>query len=121
MDFGTALQATVSHGARISREAWSARGLWVVRQPGYPDGVPLNATTAQATGMEEGTVCRVAPYLMMKAVDVALVPWLPSQSDLFAADWTVTVQVTGSFDEAESAELVAQSEAVAKGWGGARG
>lgn len=102
MDFSDALRATVTHGARISRDGWNGAGQWVVRQPGYPDGVPLNAATARATGLSEGAVHRIAPYLMMSTVDGTLVPWLPSQSDLFADDWTLAIPLAGSFDETEA-------------------
>lgn len=33
-------------GKKISREGWNASGQWVVFQPGYPNGVPINANTA---------------------------------------------------------------------------
>lgn len=63
--------------------------MFVVLQKGYPDGIPINRNTAEATGIAEGTVCRFLPYLMMKTADGAFVPWLASQTDILACDWQV--------------------------------
>lgn len=80
----------IKSGHKMERAGWNGRGMFVVLQHGYPDGIPINANTAQATGLPEGTVCKFMPYLMMKTVgeETALfVPWLASQADLLAEDW----------------------------------
>lgn len=87
MDFGQAL-AALRQGERVERADWNGKGMFVVLQAGYPDGVPINANTAQATGIAQGTVCAFRPYLMLKAADDTFVPWVASQSDLLADDWT---------------------------------
>ena len=86
MDFGDALRA-LKDGDRVTRSGWNGRGMFVVYQKGYPDGIPINANTAQATGIPEGTVCYFRPYLMMKTVDDEFVPWVISQTDALADDW----------------------------------
>lgn len=83
-------------GFRLQREGWNGKGMFIVLQKGYPDGIPINANTAAATGLPEGTVCRFLPYLMMKTADGAFVPWLASQADILADDWH-EVQVTHHF------------------------
>lgn len=88
MDFGAALQA-VKEGQRVSRAGWNAGGQFVVLQKGYPDGIPINANTAEATGIDEGTVCRFRPYLMLCTAQGDFVPWAPSVSDVLAEDWIV--------------------------------
>lgn len=88
MDFGQAL-AAVKTGAKISRAGWNGQGMWVVSQAGYPDGIAINANTARATGIPEGTVCSFRPYLMMRAADGTFVPWVASQTDILAEDWTI--------------------------------
>ena len=88
MDFGGAL-AALRAGHRVTREGWNGRGMWVTFQRGYPEGVAINANTAAATGYPEGTVCTFRPYLMMLTADGTFVPWVASQTDLLAADWTV--------------------------------
>ena len=88
MDFSDALR-DVKGGAKIAREGWNGKGMWVTYQAGYPDGIPINANTAKATGIPEGTVCKFAPYLMMRAADGTFVPWVTSQADVLATDWEV--------------------------------
>lgn len=85
-DFGWAL-AQLRQGARVSRSGWNGKGMWVVYQKAYPAGIPINANTAAATGIAQGTVCVFLPYLMMKTADGAFVPWLASQTDILADDW----------------------------------
>jgi hypothetical protein len=86
MDFSDALRA-VKDGARIARSGWNGKDMFVVFQPGYPDGIGINANTAAATGISQGTVCVFRPYLMMRTVDGSFVPWVPSVSDVLADDW----------------------------------
>ena len=87
-DFGMALVALKS-GKRVSRSGWNGKGMWLALQRGYPDGIPINKNTADATGLPEGTVCKFLPYIMMRTVDGSFVPWLASQTDILANDWQV--------------------------------
>ena len=90
MDFGDALDA-LRDGCKLARAGWNGPGMFVVLQPGYPDGIGINANTATATGIPQGTVCNFRPYLMMFTADGEFVPWVASQTDLLASDWgTVT-------------------------------
>lgn len=86
MDFSEALHR-VKNGHLIHREGWNGHGMYVAHQAGYPDGIPINANTAQATGVQEGTLCHFRPYLMMCTADGDFVPWVASQTDLLADDW----------------------------------
>lgn len=88
MDFGKALEA-LKAGRRVARAGWNGKGMWLSYQKGYPEGIAINANTAEATGIPQGTVCRFLPYLMMKTVDNSFVPWLASQTDVLAEDWSV--------------------------------
>jgi len=76
-------------GMRITRDGWNAAGQYVALQPGYPDGIAINANTAAATGLPEGTVCAFRPYLLLRTADGSFVPWAPSVSDVLAGDWAV--------------------------------
>ena len=87
-DFAYAL-ALLRSGSRVCRSGWNGKGMWLALQRGYPEGIPINANTAKATGLPEGTVCRFLPYIMMKTADGAFVPWLASQTDILAIDWQV--------------------------------
>lgn len=88
MDFGQAL-TELRAGHRLTREGWNGKDMYIVLQAGYPDGIAINANTAAATGIAEGTVCRFRPYLMICTVDGDFVPWLASQTDVLADDWGI--------------------------------
>lgn len=89
MDIGEAIEHAKA-GFQISREGWNGKGMYVVFQAGYPEGIPINANTAKATGLPEGTVCVFRPYLLMRTVDGSFVPWVISQTDALAQDWGAT-------------------------------
>ncbi len=88
MKVGDALNA-IENGQKATREGWNTPGQWIVLQKGYPDGIPINGNTAQATGIPEGTICRFRPYLMLCTADGSFVPWAPSVSDALADDWCI--------------------------------
>jgi hypothetical protein len=87
MNFGQALELLKS-GRRVSRSGWNGNGMWLALQRGYPEGIPINQNTADATGLPVGTVCRFLPYIMMRTADGSFVPWLASQTDILAEDWS---------------------------------
>lgn len=104
MDFGDALKALRS-GGRLARSGWNGKGMYVVLQPGYPDGIAVNANTARAAGIPQGTVCVFRPYLMMFTADGEFVPWVASQSDLLASDWeTVILWLPGTSASGDNME-----------------
>jgi hypothetical protein len=86
MDIGEAVKA-LKDGKHVSREGWNGQGMWLAYQLGYPQGVAVNAQSALALGVTEGTVCRFRPYVTLCAADGSFVPWVASQSDLLAEDW----------------------------------
>lgn len=69
-DFSAALYAAKT-GHRVTRRGWNASGQWVTSQ--HPD-----------KGSKMGR-----PYLYLKNAQNELVPWVPSQGDLFANDWAI--------------------------------
>lgn len=87
-DFGEALKA-LKTGKRVSREGWNGKGLFVVYQKGYPQGIPCNKQTAEAWGMKEGELFRCEPYLQINTVDGSHAMWVPSIRDCLAEDWFV--------------------------------
>ncbi len=70
MDFSQALTA-VKTGAMISRSGWNGKDMWVALQ-----------TPDEHSNMG-------LPYLYLKSVDGRLVPWLASQTDILAEDWSI--------------------------------
>lgn len=69
MTFGDALVA-LKRGAKVQRAGWNGKGMHVALQ--VPDA-------HSKMGL---------PYLYMKTVGGQLVPWLASQTDLLAEDWS---------------------------------
>lgn len=88
-NFGWAL-ALMRKGKKLFRRGWNGKGMWVVYQEAYPHGIPVNANTARATGIPEGTVRKFLPYLMMHNAQGAFVPYFPSITDILEFDWEVT-------------------------------
>jgi len=74
-NFGAAL-ASLWAGQRVSRAGWNGKGMYLDLQ--IPDG--------------QSKMTR--PYIFMSTVDGDLVPWVASQTDLLADDWSVVEQVT---------------------------
>ena len=67
-DFGTAL-GELKAGSRVTREGWNGKDMYLELQ--VPDAHSKMSW----------------PYIFMKTVDGALVPWVASQTDLLADDW----------------------------------
>ena len=88
MDFGKALEA-LKNGKKVAREGWNGKGMFVVYQKGYPNGIPCNKQTAEACGMNEGDLFKCNPYLQIKNIDGSHSMWVPSINDCLAEDWIV--------------------------------
>ena len=78
MNFGQALDA-LKLGSKVSREGWNGKGLWLELQ--RPDA------NSKMT----------LPYIYInypadaKTTPGARVPWLASQTDMLAEDWTINL------------------------------
>ena len=88
MDFGKAL-SLVKRGSKIARDGWNGKGMFVVYQKGYPQGIPCNRQTAEAWGMKEGELFKCEPYLQIKMANGSHAMWVPSINDVLAEDWQV--------------------------------
>ena len=82
MSFEQALHA-VKNGANIQRHGWNGKGMWVFYVPPETAQVP----------QKFGGCYPVQAFLMMKTADDTIVPWLISQSDVLANDWTAVMPV----------------------------
>ena len=76
-------------GKRITNLNWNGRGMYCFMMPGYVNGVPANATLAQAAGIKEGETVKILPYLMMRNAKDEFVPWVISNMDVFSDRWAV--------------------------------
>jgi len=87
-DFGEALKR-VKEGQKISRTGWNGKGMFVVYQKGYPQGINCNKQTAIAWGMNEGDLFKCEPYLQIQMVNGSHSMWVPSLNDILTEDWGV--------------------------------
>lgn len=69
MNFGHALEA-LKQGLPVNREGWNGKGMYLLLQ--VPD--------------EHSKM--TLPYIYMKTAQGDLVPWLASQTDMLAEDWS---------------------------------
>lgn len=83
--FGNALQ-WLKIGYKVRRKSWG-NNMFIVRQKGYPNGIPCNKQTADAWGMQEGDSFVCNPYLQIQNNDGSHSMWNPSNDDIFALDW----------------------------------
>ena len=88
MDFYDALRQ-VKAGKRIAREGWHGKGMFVVYQKAYPQGIPCNKQTAIAWGLNEGDLFKCESYLQIKMANGSHSMWVPSINDVLAEDWYV--------------------------------
>lgn len=88
MTFGHAIEL-LKIGCRMARKGWNGKGMFVVYQKGYPNGIPCNKQTAEAWGMQEGELFKCNPYLQIKCVNGSHSMWVPSINDVLAEDWEV--------------------------------
>lgn len=79
----------IKQGKKGFRLGWNGKGQFVVRQKGYPQGIPSNKQTAEVWGLNEGDLFKCEPYLQMRNAQGSHVMWIPSIGDLFAEDWEV--------------------------------
>lgn len=86
-DFGWALKS-LKDGKLVCRSGWNGKGMWLAMQKGYPEGVKANKNSAEAYKIKEGDIIIVLPYIVMKTADNKFVPWLASQTDVLAEDWS---------------------------------
>ena len=88
LSFGAAIVA-LKNGDKVARAGWNGKGMFVVLQKGYPDGIPCNKQTAAAWGMQEGELFRCEPYLQIQMVNGSHSMWVPSINDCLAEDWSI--------------------------------
>ena len=70
MPFGQAIEL-LKTGYRVSRAGWNGKGMWLELQ--RPDAHSKMSL----------------PYIFMKTADGHQVPWLASQTDMLAEDWSI--------------------------------
>ncbi len=85
MDFSMALHE-LKRGHRLTNVEWSCKDQYVVKMPGYPDGVPANRQTQEAHHLKDDSEVVISPYIVMMRKG-KIFPWTPSNADLFSLGW----------------------------------
>ena len=87
MSFGHAVVA-LKEGKKVARAGWNGKGMFLYYVPAnsYPAGNNLLGTMK---GMFPDDMVPYGAYIAMKTVQNNVVPWLASQTDILADDWSV--------------------------------
>lgn len=87
MNFGKALEA-LKEGHRVARDGWDGKGMFLFLVSG--SNFVVNREPLLSI-MGEGTLVTYRPHIDMKDTEGKVVPWLASQTDILAEDWTVVL------------------------------
>lgn len=103
--FGAALEA-LKVGSIAQRAGWNGKGMYLVLVHGHvpADGTaePFRASPDWKLDVDpdsgvalvdrdyEGEALPLRSFIAMRTADATLVPWLASQSDMLAEDWTIS-------------------------------
>lgn len=74
----------LKYGARVAREGWNGKGMFLFLVTGETVTQAINEQY-----VDENTSLPVVDAIYMKTADNKLVPWLASQTDILATDWTI--------------------------------
>lgn len=73
-------------GKRVARNGWNGKGMFLFLVPGSH----FKVNRPPLLGIyEEGTPIDYHAHIDMKTADGQVVPWVASQTDLLAEDWTL--------------------------------
>ena len=85
LTFGLAIEA-LKKGLKVSRAGWNGKGmfLYFVGADSYPV-----KTEAAKSHFGPSSMVPYRAYIAMKTVDNDVVPWVASQTDVLAEDWSI--------------------------------
>lgn len=84
MDFSDALRG-VKAGKRAQRAGWNGKGMFIFLVPGSTFSVNREPLLSI---LGEGAVVNYHGHVDMRTADGMIVPWLVSQTDMLADDWS---------------------------------
>lgn len=89
MTFSEALEAA-KNGAKIAREGWNGKNMWVAFTPGSEVAAADARSGAVRARAEEGAeTITIHGHLDMKTADGSIIiGWHATQTDMFATDWS---------------------------------
>ena len=85
LSFGHAVEA-LKAGHRVARAGWNGKGMFLF----LVAGSTFKVNRPPLLGIyPEGTEINYCPHVDMRTADGKVVPWLASQTDVLANDWSV--------------------------------
>lgn len=85
MNFGQAIES-LKQGAKVARAGWNGKGMFLF----LVNGSTFTVNRPPLLGIyPEGTVINYHAHIDMRTADGQIVPWLASQTDMLADDWSV--------------------------------
>lgn len=94
LSFGHAIEA-LKAGNKVARAGWNGKGMWLYLVPANNYAAQTDAAKKywadKGTGKHASGVPFVpyGAYIAMKTAQENVVPWLASQTDVLAEDWTI--------------------------------
>ena len=83
--FGEALRL-LKCGCKVARTGWNGKGMFIFLVPGST----FKVNRPPLLGIyPEGTEIKYHAHIDMKTATGEIVPWLASQTDVLAEDWTI--------------------------------
>jgi hypothetical protein len=86
LPFSMVLDLVKNNGARAARKGWNGKGMFIFLVPGSTFEVNREPLLSI---LGEGTKVNYHGHIDMKTADGMIVPWLASQTDILANDWTL--------------------------------
>ncbi len=80
MTFGIAVEL-LKQGKKVARSGWNGKGMYLFKSPKLGCQMYEQFTGKSINDIQE--------FIVMKAADDTLVPWLASQTDVLAEDWVL--------------------------------
>lgn len=87
LNFGQAIEA-LKQGKRVSRAGWNGKGMFLYHVPAASYPAQRN-TLGTMAGVFPGDMVPYCAYIAMKTMQDNVVPWLASQTDVLAEDWSI--------------------------------
>ena len=85
MTFGMAIEM-LKKGFKVARKGWNGKGMFLF----LVHGSTFKVSRPPLLGIyEEGTEINYHSHIDMKTATGEIVPWVPSQTDVLAEDWTI--------------------------------
>ncbi len=87
LTFGLAIEA-LKAGKRVARAGWNGKGMFLYYVPAASYPAQRN-TFGTMVGAFPDDMVPYCAYIAMKTAQDNVVPWLASQTDMLAEDWTI--------------------------------